>query len=208
MSTTAWDACWSTTQDEKAPANQWMTPPDIALPLHREFSFGLDAAASSQGWHENYLGPDHVDPSRRDSFVADWEALAGAGRPVFLNPPYGRGIGRWMALAQRWGERMTVAVLVFARTDTAWWWRHVLGRDPSTGIPLGSVQQLLPGVAESSLCASEIRWKPGRIAFLDPATGEPRKDSKNRPTSAPAPSVVIIYRPGHTDVWPKNGVFL
>jgi len=206
MSTT-WDACWSTTPDETATANHWMTPPDIALPLHREFSFGLDAAANSQGWHDNYLGPDHAHPSRRDSFTADWHGLS-KGRPVFLNPPYGRGIGRWMGLAQCWGERLTVAVLVFARTDTAWWWRHVLARDPATGLPLDSVQKLLPGVAESTLCAAEIRWKPGRIAFLDPTTGEPRKDRSGRATSAPAPSVVVIYRPGHTDAWPKNGVFL
>ena len=205
---TAWDKLWSSSNDEHNKTNHWMTPPEIMIPLQKEFQFTLDAAANANGWHPNYLGPDHRQPDRRDSFGADWRAL-GEGGPVFVNPPYGRGIAKWMALAQRWGEKIPVAVLVFARTDTTWWWRHVLGRDPETGELLGTVQQLLPGVQTSgSQCASEIRWRPGRIAFVDPDTGEPRRDSNNRPTSAPAPSVLVVYRPGYSGDWPTNGVFL
>lgn len=39
-----------------------------------------------------------------------------------MNPPYGRGIGKWLAKAvESWQSGATVVCLVPARTDTAWW---------------------------------------------------------------------------------------
>jgi phage N-6-adenine-methyltransferase len=41
---------------------------------------------------------------------------------VFMNPPYGRTIGLWMAKAWEESRRGALVVcLVPARTDTAWW---------------------------------------------------------------------------------------
>ena len=53
-----------------------------------------------------------------DGLAAEWK-----GR-VWLNPPYGRGIGEWMAKMAGHGQGIA---LVFARTDAAWFQRHILG---------------------------------------------------------------------------------
>lgn len=156
--------------------NHWGTPPEVFDPLHLEFGFGLDAAATlATAKVQRYVGPgSHLAP---DAFKADWSALSG-GDAVWLNSPYGRGVHRWMALANRWGQRVTVCVLVFARTDTRWWWDSVFGMD-------GAV-------------AAEVRFKKGRIKFIDPRTGKPGD-------AAPAPSCLVVYRPGYAGQWPKLG---
>lgn len=62
---------------------------------------------------------------------------------MFCNPPYGRGIGRWVEKAIRSaGEGATVVMLVPARTDSLWF------------------QQLIAH-------ASEIRFLAGRVRFGD-----------------------------------------
>lgn len=47
---------------------------------------------------------------------------------VFMNPPYGREIGDWMAKAHAAAlqEGATVVCLVPARTDTAWWHHYAM----------------------------------------------------------------------------------
>ena len=51
-----------------------------------------------------------------DGLLQDWQ-----GR-VWMNPPYGREIGRWMRKAYESSlAGATVVCLVPARTDTAWW---------------------------------------------------------------------------------------
>lgn len=78
----------------------WATPRDYFGLICKEFDFGLDAAAlkSSTLVPDNWYGPDHDDPSRRDAFLRDWSRDC-AKRDIFLNPPYGRTIGEWMAKA-------------------------------------------------------------------------------------------------------------
>lgn len=170
--------------------DRWATPDEVFAPLHAEFGFTLDAAAIEGNRRTPlYLGPDHPQIERRDGRAHPW---VGA---TWCNPPYSAA-GEFAAQAQRQVERgVTSVLLVFARTDTAWWWRHVLGRDTAT-------RERLPDV----VCADEIRWRPGRITFLDPATGAARLDKHGRPQSAPAPSVAIVYRPGLRQAWPENGV--
>ena len=50
---------------------------------------------------------------------------------VFVNPPYGRTLGLWVAKARREveeGRARTVVALLPARPDTAYWHEHVAGR--------------------------------------------------------------------------------
>ncbi len=50
---------------------------------------------------------------------------------VFLNPPYGRILNRWVKksrLEAEQGNCETIAALIPARTDTAWWHDHVAGK--------------------------------------------------------------------------------
>ena len=50
---------------------------------------------------------------------------------VFLNPPYGRQLGDWVAKAHaeaEQGNAQTVIALVPARTDTRYWHEHIAGK--------------------------------------------------------------------------------
>lgn len=101
----------------------WTTPRDFFDKLNAEFNFGLDAAAlqASTLVPDNWYGPDHPDPAARDALRIDWNHNS-RGRPIWLNPPYGRVIKDWMRKASEVAAGGgTVVCLVPARTDTAWW---------------------------------------------------------------------------------------
>ena len=55
--------------------------------------------------------------------------LKTGGRTVWLNPPYGRQIGRWVAKAAEEARKpgTTVVLLVPARTDTRWFHDYLYG---------------------------------------------------------------------------------
>jgi hypothetical protein len=60
-----------------------------------------------------------------DGLSAPWRGV------VFVNPPYGRALGAWVAKARReveLGHARTVVALLPARPDTAYWHEHVAGR--------------------------------------------------------------------------------
>jgi site-specific DNA-methyltransferase (adenine-specific) len=101
----------------------WTTPRDFFDKLNEEFDFGLDAAAlqSSTLVPDNWYGPDHPDPAARDALRIDWNHNS-RGKPIWLNPPYGRVIKDWMRKASEVASGGgTVVCLVPSRTDTAWW---------------------------------------------------------------------------------------
>ncbi len=92
---------------------EWQTPAWLFAQLDSEFHFGLDAAATA----ENGLCPRYYTRGQ-DAFKQDWTADA---RSIWLNPPYGREVGRWVQKAHEEGQRgATVVVLLAARTDTRW----------------------------------------------------------------------------------------
>jgi phage N-6-adenine-methyltransferase len=90
----------------------WCTPPHVFEHFDREYRFDLDAAATPHNaLCERFL------TAKDDALAVDWPAQS-----VWLNPPYGRGVGKWLEKAYREARAgKTVGVLVFARTDTAWW---------------------------------------------------------------------------------------
>jgi phage N-6-adenine-methyltransferase len=109
----------------------WTTPPKFFADINGEFGFTLDAAAlkGSTLVPSNWYGPDHDDPERRDALVRDWTEDANGG-PVWLNPPYGRGINAWVAKAYEESKKgTTVVCLVPARTDTNWWWDNCMHQE-------------------------------------------------------------------------------
>lgn len=90
---------------------EWETPIEIFNALDREFHFTLDAAST----HENAKCKKHYTIAE-NGLKQSW-----AGETVWLNPPYGRGIGQWMKKAYDEGRRgTTVVCLVPALTDTTW----------------------------------------------------------------------------------------
>ena len=116
---------------------EWYTPPDIFTAL--AMTFDLDPCspgASIVPWipaRTHYTKAD-------DGLQQAWH-----GR-VWLNPPYGPGLERWL---QRFTDHRNGIALVFARTDTQWFHTYAARAD--------------------ALCFTR-----GRIRFVSPAV--PRTD--------------------------------
>ncbi len=110
----------------------WRTPTTFYEVLNKEFKFDLDPCAAKG--HE--LAPHNF--YENDGLKVKWFGV------VFMNPPYGRKIMKWLAKAYaevKYGHCKVVA-LIPSRTDTAWWHDIVMQ-------------------------ATEIRFIRGRLCFDD-----------------------------------------
>jgi phage N-6-adenine-methyltransferase len=97
---------------------EWATPKELFDRLNAEFRFTLDPCCT----HENAKCEKHYTASE-DGLSKSW-----ANERVFMNPPYGREIGKWMAKAH-WASRehgATVVCLIPSRTDTNWWHEYAM----------------------------------------------------------------------------------
>jgi len=103
----------------------WSTPHDLYAALDAEFHFTLDPCP---------LAGDE------DGLMRSW-----VGQRVYCNPPYGRGVGDWLAKAR---EADLAVFLLPARTDTKWWHDYAMRAD-------------------------EIRFLRGRLKFGDAKAGAP-----------------------------------
>lgn len=92
------------------------TPQEFFNKLNDEFNFTVDVCATPENakCKSFYTKQD-------DGLSQNWSGN------VWMNPPYGREIGLWMAKASEAAKAgATVVCLVPARTDTAWWHEHVI----------------------------------------------------------------------------------
>ncbi len=66
--------------------DKWTTPKTFFAEISKEFTFDLDAAAvASSALCDNWYGPDHPEPIRRDAFLsADLNALKALALSIFL----------------------------------------------------------------------------------------------------------------------------
>lgn len=115
----------------------WRTPRHIFDPLHQEFDFTLDAAASA----ENTLLPRYCSVED-DALTQSW-----TDERVWCNPPYGRGMDRWIAKMAS-GEADVAVGFIPARTDTRWFHDYVLG-------------------------IAEVRYLKGRVTFVGAKSNAP-----------------------------------
>ena len=100
----------------------WRTPPEVFDFFNSRYAFDFDAAATP----EDALLPDFIPPSV-DALATDWGRLFPNASAAWVNPPYGRGVDKWMAKCAAEGAAgMLVGALVFARTDTRWWHDYVM----------------------------------------------------------------------------------
>lgn len=92
---------------------EWETPQDLFDGLSRRFGgFDLDVCATP----ENAKCPMFFT-MENDGLSQDWGTWT-----CWMNPPYGREIGKWMQKAYEASLRgATVVCLIPARTDSAWW---------------------------------------------------------------------------------------
>jgi phage N-6-adenine-methyltransferase len=90
---------------------EWPTPDAVFQALDDVYHFDLDACATA----ENAMC-EQFFTMEQDALRQVWTGA------VWLNPPYGREIGRWLKKARASSEQgATVVCLVPARTDTVWW---------------------------------------------------------------------------------------
>ncbi|MCM3704029.1 phage N-6-adenine-methyltransferase [Paenibacillus macerans] len=89
----------------------WETPQDFFNSLNAEFKFETDVCALPENAKcETFYSPDD------DGLSQNW------GGVCWMNPPYGRNIGKWVKKAYESSlNGATVVCLLPARTDTAWW---------------------------------------------------------------------------------------
>lgn len=92
---------------------EWATPREFFRKLDSQFNFTLDPCAKSH----NALCSKYFTAAE-DGLAQDW-----SGNKVFVNPPYGRGIGQWVkkAYEESCKDDTTVVMLIPARTDTKYW---------------------------------------------------------------------------------------
>jgi len=96
--------------------DDWETPWDFFRRLDAVYHFDLDVCATPS----NAKCPRFLTPED-DGLAQTWDGVC------WMNPPYGRNIGPWVAKAHAESQRgVTVVCLIPARTDTRWWHRHVM----------------------------------------------------------------------------------
>jgi len=108
----------------KSENQNWQTPDSLYASLDDEFHFTLDPCPNGG------IG----------GLTRSW-----SGERVYCNPPYGRGVGDWLAKAE---EADLAVYLLPSRTDTRWW--H-----------------------EYAMQAEEIRFLKGRLKFKGAKAGAP-----------------------------------
>lgn len=91
--------------------DEWTTPKELFRSLDSVYNFETDLCAT----HENALCSRYYT-KEQDGLAQEWTGVC------WMNPPYGRQVGKWMRKAYESARRgATVVCLVPARTDTAWW---------------------------------------------------------------------------------------
>ena len=90
--------------------DQWETPQWLFDELNMLYNFQTDVCALPENTKcKNYYTPE------QDGLKQEWHGTC------WMNPPYGREIGKWIKKAYEASTKATVVCLVPARTDTAWW---------------------------------------------------------------------------------------
>lgn len=123
---------------------------------------------------------DRYYTEKDDAFKQDWSVGSG-GKPAWLNPPYGRGIGRWMELVKRQSQKITVVTLIPARTDTGWFWDHVIH-----------------GAHEVRLLRGRLRFEGAESGAPFPSAvgiylaGDPPPEARLVPWNPPRPKGAVI----------------
>ena len=113
----------------KSGTQHWATPRAVYDALDAEFHFNDD--------------PCPYQNEMEDGLARAW------GDRTFVNPPYGREIGKWVRQGYNESRRgKLVVMLIPSRTDTQWWHDYVMK-------------------------ATEIRFLRGRLKFGEATTGAP-----------------------------------
>ena len=115
--------------------DDWSTPQWLFDKLNSVFHFTLDVCANQQnrkcsdwfGQHDGYF---------INGLTEEW-----SGQMCFMNPPYGREIGKWAEKAwlESCKDNTVVVGLLPARTDTKWFHKYIARENIVMGIIKGRV---------------------------------------------------------------------
>lgn len=97
--------------------DEWSTPQYLFDALNTEFNFDVDVCASCENAKcKKYFTKE------QNSLLLEWQGTC------FMNPPYGRTIGKWVkkAYEQAKKNKLIVCCLLPARTDTKWWHEYCM----------------------------------------------------------------------------------
>lgn len=94
----------------------WSTPQKFYDKLDEEFHFTLDPCSTN----ENHKCVRYFT-QEQDGLSQNWD-----NETVFMNPPYGREISKWVEKASK--TNGTVVCLLPARTDTRWFHDFIYGK--------------------------------------------------------------------------------
>ena len=112
--------------------DSWETPPSLFNILDMEFNFTLDPCCTKQT-----AKCKKFFTKEEDGLIQDWSRDI-----VFVNPPYGREIGKWVEKSYNEAKKgAKVVMLIPSRTDTKWFHDFIYNK-------------------------AEIRFLKGRIRFL------------------------------------------
>lgn len=151
------------------------TPADVFAWLDDQFRFTVDVAST----HENALCEKHY--TREDNGLAQsWH-----GERAFMNPPFGKAIGDWVAKARSTAivsVNSVIACVLPARVDAEWWQFNVM-----------NVGVISPGRREVTLTRDGVlcmRWPAHRVHLWH--FGE-RVKFDGLKTGAPFPTSVVVF---------------
>lgn len=94
---------------------EWDTDQTVVDDLATVFKWNLDICASRPNVCETYFSQE------QDAFNYDWAEYA----LRFINPPYGRGMDKWVKEVYRIRHSGATVCLLPARTDTAMWQKYI-----------------------------------------------------------------------------------
>jgi phage N-6-adenine-methyltransferase len=126
---------------------EWETPTEFFLPYAKEFNIKLDVCATAQ----NAKVTAFFD-KKTNGLHANWSIVNKLGYhhpSCWMNPPYGRGIEKWVRKAHEESlNGVTTVALLPARTDTSWFHSYIYNKH-------------------------EVRFLKGRIKFVDAPSSAP-----------------------------------
>ncbi len=151
------DVLMSSGDDAGSP--NWETPDEFFDRLNKEHGpFVLDAAATAK----NSKCIQYIS-ARTNALEQSW--YADGGGPVFVNPPYGRGLDKWVEKAafESRRHRIRVVMLVPARTDTRWYHEIALQEARQIIFVKGRIKFKLPGKKNSATFPSMVVVFDGKL---------------------------------------------
>ena len=131
----------------KSGNKEWETPDSFFQPYAKEFNIKLDVCAT----RENAKCKAFYD-KKTNGLHASWaiaNEIGGGKSACWMNPPYGRGIEKWVKKAYDEALKgVTTIALLPARTDTSWFHNYIYKKH-------------------------EVRFLKGRIKFVDASSSAP-----------------------------------